>query len=125
MKYKVTIDVPSLDAGVAFYAEVFGLAEIARPFAVFALLASGEVRLGIMEKPEGSQPAPGTEDRRHYARHWTPVHMDIEVDDFDATLERLAAAGGVCEQRFEMDGYPTAFCADPWGNGFCLLQTRA
>lgn len=124
MRYKVTVDVSDLDAGVAFYSSAFGFVEVARPFPVFAMLAAQGCRLGVMEKPEGSIPTPHTEDRRRYSRHWTPVHMDIEVDDFDETLARILAAGGVCEERFEMNGQPTAFCADPWGNGFCLLETR-
>ena len=125
MKYTATIDTPDLSAGVAFYGEVFGLKEVARPVPVYAVLKADGVTLGIIEKPAGSQPAPGTDDRRHYGRHWTPVHLDFQVDDFDATLERLSAAGGTIEQRFDMDGRPaTAFCSDPFGNGFCLMEAR-
>lgn len=104
MKYTATIDTPDIEAGVAFYDQVFGPEEVARPIPIFAVLKSGEVTIGIMEKPEGSQPAPGSEDRRRYARHWTPVHLDIQVDDFEATLDRLLAGGGACEQKFDMEG---------------------
>lgn len=126
MKYTVTIDVPDLTAGIAFYTATFGLDEIARPVPVYAIVGkTGGPSLGIIEKPEGSAPAPDTEDRRHYARHWTPVHLDIQVDDFEQTLTRLVAAGGRIEERFDMeDRPPLAFCADPFGNGFCVMETR-
>lgn len=126
MKYSVSIDVPDLARGIAFYTDVFGVQEVARPIDVYAVLrGSGGQAFGIIQKPEGSQPAPETDDRRHYTRHWTPVHMDIEVDDFDAALDRLTAAGGTVEQVFDMENRPkTAFCADPFGNGFCLMETR-
>ncbi|MEC7761251.1 MAG: VOC family protein [Pseudomonadota bacterium] len=126
MKYSVSIDVPDLAQGIAFYTGVFGAEEVARPFETYAVLrGSGGQRFGIIQKPQGSKPAPGTDDRRHFTRHWTPVHMDIEVDDFDATLDCLTALGGTVEHRFDIENRPkTAFCADPFGNGFCLMETR-
>ncbi|WP_298500695.1 VOC family protein [uncultured Maritimibacter sp.] len=125
MKYSASIDVPDLAAGIAFYATAFRLEEVARPVPVYAVLRGDGQRLGLLEKSEGSAPAPDTNDRRHYGRHWTPVHLDIEVDDFEATLERIKHAGGTVEQTFDMADRPrVAFCADPFGNGFCLMETR-
>ncbi|MBV7408088.1 VOC family protein [Maritimibacter sp. DP1N21-5] len=126
MKYSVTIDVPDLVAGIAFYTKVLSLREVARPVPVYAVLkGDGEQMLGLMEKPEGTAPAPGSDDRRRYGRHWTPVHLDIQVDDFEETLVRLVDLGGTLEQRFDMEERPpTAFCSDPFGNGFCLMKTR-
>lgn len=126
MKYSVSIDVPDLAAGIDFYTRTFGLVETARPLPVYAVIGgTGNQTLGIIEKPEGSVPAPGTQDRRQYGRHWTPVHLDIEVDDFDETLHRLVEAGGTIERRFDMDDRPpVAFCADPFGNGLCVLRSR-
>jgi predicted enzyme related to lactoylglutathione lyase len=125
MKYSVSIDVPDLAQGIAFYTAVFGAEEVARPIPVYAVMRTGDQSFGIIEKAEGSQPAPESDDRRHYTRHWTPVHMDIQVDDFDGTLARLEDAGGTVERLFETEGRPrTAFCADPFGHGFCLMETR-
>jgi predicted enzyme related to lactoylglutathione lyase len=122
MKYSVTIDVPKLEDGLRFYRDVFGLAEIARPIATYAILGHDEARIGIMEKAEGTKPAKGSDDVRRYRRHWTPVHIDFQVDDFEATLARAVAAGATCEQKFAMPGRPPiAFCGDPFGNGFCIL----
>jgi predicted enzyme related to lactoylglutathione lyase len=101
---------------------VFGLTETARPIATYAILACGNAQIGIMEKPAGSKPAQGSDETRHYGRHWTPVHVDFHVDDFEAVLARALQAGALCEQKYEMPGRPPiAFCSDPFGNGFCIL----
>jgi catechol 2,3-dioxygenase-like lactoylglutathione lyase family enzyme len=122
----VTIDVPDLAAGLAFYGGLLGLREVARPHPAYAVLAGGGQRLGLMTKPEGSlaTPEPGTE--RRYARHWTPVHLDIHVQDLGAALLALERLGGRCEALHAAPGRPAvAFCSDPFGHGFCLLGPRA
>jgi catechol 2,3-dioxygenase-like lactoylglutathione lyase family enzyme len=122
MQYSVSIDVPQIDEGLRFYRDALGLSEIARPVATYVILKCGDSRIGIIEKPAGSKPAPGADGVRRYQRHWTPVHIDFHVDDFDAFLERALSAGAKCEQKFERGGRPaTAFCSDPFGNGFCVI----
>jgi predicted enzyme related to lactoylglutathione lyase len=122
MKYSVSIDVPKLADGLAFYRDAFGLAEVARPIATYAILKCGDAQIGIMEKPAGTKPAKGSDDVRRYERHWTPVHIDFHVADFQAALARALEAGATCEQKFEVPGRPPiAFCSDPFGNGFCIV----
>jgi predicted enzyme related to lactoylglutathione lyase len=122
MKYSVSIDVPDLEDGIRFYQAAFGFRETARPFESYAVLRNGEAEIGIIAKPAGSKPAPDSGDLRRYDRHWTPVHMDFYVDDFDAVLESALLAGALCEQKFERGAHPpVAFCSDPFGNGFCLI----
>lgn len=126
MRYSVSIDVPSLDDGLRFYRDALGLAEIARPIATYAVLACGSSRIGLIEKAAGTSPAKGAADIRRYDRHWTPVHIDFHVEDLDGFLAKALNAGATCEQRFDIDGRPPiAFCADPFGNGFCIIGTRA
>lgn len=126
MKYSVTIDVPKLDEGLAFYRDALGLVEVARPIATYVVLQCGSAKLGIMEKAAGTTPAPGSDDVRRYERHWTPVHIDFEVDDFEGVLAKALNAGAKCEQKFEIAGRRSiAFCSDPFGHGFCILGTRA
>ena len=68
-------------------------------------------------------PFQGSKDPRHYRRHWTPVHLDFVVDDIDAALSRARQAGASVEQPPEQHAYGRlALLADPFGNGFCLLQ---
>ena len=122
MKYSVSIDVPKLEEGLRFYRDALGLTEIARPIPIYAILQCGEAQIGIMEKPAGSKPAAGSDDLRRYERHWTPVHVDFQVDDFEGVLERSVKAGAIVEQKHAVRGRPPiAFCSDPFGNGFCIL----
>jgi catechol 2,3-dioxygenase-like lactoylglutathione lyase family enzyme len=125
MRIGVTLDVPDIAAGAAFYGGLLGLSVVARPHPAYAILRDGDVTLGLMEKAPGTRPTPAEGPVRDYARHWTPVHLDVHVEDFDATLARLTALGGTVEARHEAPGRPpVAFCADPFGHGFCLLGPR-
>ncbi|MEK6638164.1 MAG: VOC family protein [Pseudomonadota bacterium] len=126
MHYMVTIDVPSLDEGLHFYRDALGMAEVTRPIVSYAILQCGSSKLGLMEKSAGSKPAEGSVDVRRYERHWTPVHIDFHVDDFDEFISRALDAGAQCERKFEGNGHPpVAFCSDPFGNGFCVLGLKA
>lgn len=126
MNYSVSIDVPLLEEGLRFYRDVLGLSEIARPAATYVILKCGDAHIGLSEKPAGSKPAKGTDEVRRYDRHWTPVHIDFHVDDFEAFLAKAVGAGAICEQRFEGEARPPiAFCSDPFGNGFCVVGKAA
>ena len=122
MRLSVTLDVPDIAAGLAFYGAVFGFAEVARPIPAYAVLRSGDQSLSLMEKPAGSRPTPVPGPLRDYGRHWTPVHLDFHVDNLPATLAAIRAAGGVVEAEHSAPGRrAVAFCADPFGHGFCVL----
>jgi len=118
----VSIDVPDLEAGLRFYASVFGFAETARPFPTMAILDANNVTVCMHAKPAGSKSSPAGADVRRYERHWTPVHLDLHVREFDAALEKVRAEGGTIENEFRSEGpKPAAFCSDPFGNGFCVI----
>jgi predicted enzyme related to lactoylglutathione lyase len=125
MNYSVTIDVPRLDEGLRFYRDALGLAEVARPIPTYVILKCGGAQIGLIEKSAGTKPAKGADDVRRYERHWTPVHIDFQVDDFETVLASAVNAGGTCEQKFEGGARPPiAFCSDPFGNGFCLMGVK-
>jgi len=125
MKYSVTIDVPQLNEGLGFYRDALGLVEVARPVATYVILECGDSRIGLIEKRAGTRPAEGADDVRRYERHWTPVHIDFHVDDFEETLSAVLNAGAKCEQKFDGgDRPPIAFCSDPFGNGFCIVGEK-
>jgi catechol 2,3-dioxygenase-like lactoylglutathione lyase family enzyme len=117
----VSIDVPDLEAGLRFYTEIFGFTETARPFPTMAILDANNVNVCMHQKSMGSKSS-AAGDVRRYERHWTPVHLDLHVLDFDAVLNDVRAHGGVIENEFRSHGpMPTAFCSDPFGNGFCVI----
>jgi predicted enzyme related to lactoylglutathione lyase len=117
----INIDVPNLAEAVAFYTRAFGLIVTRRLGSGAAELVGLPVRFYLLEKPEGSIGA-GREERR-YARHWTPVHFDMVVDDIEAALARALAAGANVESETQVHPWgKIAILSDPFGNGFCLIQ---
>ena len=122
----IGIDVPSLQEGVRFYSAAFGFARIAEPVPGVAVLRAGDAEICLLEKAPGSTPSLLTKETRHYGRHWTPVHLDLHVDDLKAALARAVEAGARQEQLFENAEHGSAaFCSDPFGHGFCLIERRS
>jgi len=121
MDLLVNIDVPDLQRAEAFYTDAFGLT-VSRRFGEGGLELSGlPAKLYLLEKPEGSVGA--GDDRRRYGRHWTPVHLDIVVDDLDAALSKALAAGALVDAEPRTDVWgKIVLLADPFGNGFCLIE---
>jgi predicted enzyme related to lactoylglutathione lyase len=123
VKVSVGIDVPSLEKGVGFYSAAFGFSKVAEPYPGVTVLSAGDMSICLLEKPPGSKPSPNTEDTRGYERHWTPVHLDFQVENFSEAVDRAVAAGAVVEQRFNNPKHGSAaFCSDPFGHGFCLIE---
>jgi predicted enzyme related to lactoylglutathione lyase len=123
---EICIDVPDLSQGIRFYADAFGFSKLSEPYRGVAVLNAGEARITLLQKAEGTKPSPNTRDVRHYDRHWTPVHLGFHVDDVKAALDKALKAGAIKEQFFENPEHGSAaFCADPFGNGFCLLERKA
>ncbi|MDB4981694.1 MAG: glyoxalase [Myxococcales bacterium] len=122
----VSIDVPDLEDGLRFYGSVFGFVEVARPFSTMAILDANNATVCMHQKSAGTKPSPKGADVRRYERHWTPVHVDLHVHDFDGVLEKVRAGGGTIESEFREQGpRPAAFCSDPFGNGFCVIGDAA
>ena len=123
---EICIDVPDLAQGVRFYADAFGFSKLSEPYPGVAVLTAGAATITLLEKREQSKPSPNTRDARHYDRHWMPVHLDFHVEDLRAALDKAVRAGAIKEQIFENAEHGSAaFCADPFGNGFCLLESKA
>jgi predicted enzyme related to lactoylglutathione lyase len=121
----VSIDVPNIEVGVRFYSEAFGFARFGSPVSGVVLLHAENVNLSLLEKKPGSRPSRGSEETRRYERHWTPVHLDIHVTDLKAALAKALKAGARQEQLFENAEHGSAaFCSDPFGHGFCLLERK-
>jgi uncharacterized glyoxalase superfamily protein PhnB len=119
----ISIDVPNLLDAIRFYTSAFGFTESSAPVPGLAVLRAGNTSICLLEKRAGTRASTHTEDTRRYERHWTPVHLDIHVDDLEAALARALAAGAKKEQVFDNAKHGSAaFCSDPFGHGFCLIQ---
>jgi predicted enzyme related to lactoylglutathione lyase len=123
MDIMVNIDVPDLDKALAFYTQGLGLTIGRRlgPEIVELLGASSPIYL--ITAPEGPPATATGAGTRDYGRHWTPVHLDLVVPDLDAALARAKAAGAIPETPIRTaDWGRIVTLADPFGNGFCLVQ---
>ncbi len=121
MTLLINIDVPDLDAAIAFYGEAFGLTPTRRLGPSVAEMSGWPARLYLLEKAAGSVGA--GQDRRRYERHWTPVHVDVAVDDLDAALARAVRAGARAETEIRTETWGRIVeLADPFGHGFCMIQ---
>ncbi len=121
---RVCVDVEELDRGVAFYARALGLTVGKRLGDEWAEMLGAPVPLDLLAKPPGTAALPtGTRALRDYERHWTPVHLDVVVDDVDAAVRRAVDAGATLERGPDAKPWGRiALLADPFGNGFCLLE---
>jgi len=118
----VNIDVDDLGKATAFYCDGLGL-KVGRHFGDWLELIGASSPIYLLPKKAGSTVSPATRGTRDYARHWTPVHLDFVVDDIEAAIARARAAGASLEQEAREHAYGRlALLADPFGNGFCLLQ---
>ena len=123
-KLLINIDVDDLERGVAFYTEALDLRRGRTLFdgTVVELMGASSA-VFLLLKPAGTPAAGGSRQRRRYRRHWTPVHLDFVVADVAAAVTRAIAAGARLEGAIESyDWGRLATLADPFGNGFCLVE---
>lgn len=122
MSLLVNIDVEDLEKAIAFYTAAFDL-RVGRRFDGAAELVGESANLYLLALPAGSSPSPRTKDKRRYDRHWTPVHLDFAVDDLEKAVQRAKRAGATVEADIQQRRWGRiAMFADPFGNGFCILQ---
>ena len=124
MKLLINIDVADLATAEAFYTAAFGLHAGPPLRRRRGGTARRRRRRSICCRSPPAPSAP-THSPRDYARHWTPMHCDVVVDDLDAALARAIAAGAMQEGAIrEAEWGRIVQLADPFGHGWCLLQFR-
>jgi uncharacterized glyoxalase superfamily protein PhnB len=124
MQGLLNIDVADLPTAIAFYTRAFDLREGRHLFAgeVVELLGA-QLPIYLVLKAAGSAPFAGSQQGRDYRRHWTPLHLDLVVDDLDAALARALAAGARQEGAISSQQWGRwVGLSDPFGHGCCLLQ---
>jgi len=119
------IDVDDLAKAERFYCGALGL-RVGRRFGRSALeLLGASSPIYLLEKPSGTAASAASNQRRDYARHWTPVHLDFVVKDIAAAVENARSAGAHLEGEVRThDWGHIALMADPFGHGFCLIEFR-
>jgi catechol 2,3-dioxygenase-like lactoylglutathione lyase family enzyme len=106
--------VDDVDAAVAFYTKHFGFKLLSQAGSAFADVALGDLRL-LLSGPESSAGRPLADGERPRPGGWNRVQL--VVDDVEAEVERLVAAG--LSPRNEIVTGPgglQVLFADPAGN---------
>ena len=99
----INIDVDDLDRAVAFYTSLLEL-KVGRSFGASGIeLVGGSAPLYLLVKAAGTATSPASSDRRSYARHWTPVHLDFAVPDLEKAVAAALAAGAARDARLGQD----------------------
>jgi len=125
LQLRVCIDVSDLEAGIAFYRDALGLSLGRRLGAKWAEMLGASSPLDLLAEAPGTAASPRSTAVRDYARHWTPVHLDLVVGDLEAAVRRALAAGATLDQDLQSRKWGRiATLADPFGNGLCLLEMR-
>jgi predicted enzyme related to lactoylglutathione lyase len=124
MNVLVNIDVDDLERGTRFYCDGLGL-RVGRRFEGWLELVGAAAPIYLLPKKAGTPISPASGQKRDYGRHWTPVHLDFVVADIRAAIARAVAAGAKLEEDVSTHAYGLlALLADPFGNGFCLIEFR-
>ena len=124
MQLFINVDVDDLGRAIEFYTTAFGLRVGRRLFdGSVAEMLGASSKIYLMAKPPASQTSLHGSSARDYQRHWTPIHLDFEVDDVAAAVERALVAGAKLEGNIQSFTWGRqATMSDPFGHGFCLLQ---
>jgi len=126
MDIRICIDVPDLERAIAFYTDGLGLRLGRRLGNDWAELLGAGSAVDLLTNPTGTAPLGESHpQRRDYARHWTPVHLDFVVDDVESALQRLLKLGATLERPVQERRWGRmANLADPFGHGIDLLEFR-
>lgn len=120
----ISIDVPDLDSAVSFYTQGLGFKELKKAGTDMIILDAGNIQVYLLKKDSNSASTKFDTPLRNYDRHWTPIHFDFDVVDIEKALKMVVTAGGIHEGGDSGDWGSIAYCSDPFGHGFCLIQEK-
>lgn len=125
MRIVINIDVPELEAAIAFYTAALGLRLSRIIDEDVAELTGASSVIYLLAKAAESDPTQSAQEARHYQRHWTPVHIDFVVEDLVASASRAIHSGAVQESAcINWQGSKCITFSDPFGHGFCLIEFK-
>lgn len=140
MKFNhVGISVTDLDRSIAFYRDMFGMEPLGDPFPFsgpqfseimdipevegrMCMIAGGNLWLELFEF---ANPAGKAKDPNYPVSDRGISHFGLTVDDIHATYAKLKTAGVPIHgrlQTFAGGGMRAAYCRDPDGNVFEIMQ---
>ncbi|CAC9541848.1 VOC family protein [Bathymodiolus azoricus thioautotrophic gill symbiont] len=122
IKISVSIDVSNLKQAEIFYIEALGCKKLRDQGADMVVLATDNCDIYLQEKEAGTKPLASSAVVRDYERHWTPVHLDFLTENIDEAVKKIVQLGGLHEGGESGDWGSIAHCADPFGNGFCVIN---
>ena len=122
IKISVSIDVSNLKQAETFYIEALGCKKLRDQGADMVVLATDNCDIYLQQKEARTKPLVSSPVVRDYERHWTPVHLDFLTENIDEVVKKVVQLGGLHEGGESGDWGSIAHCADPFGNGFCLIN---
>ncbi len=122
VKISVSIDVSNLKQAKTFYIEALGCKKLRDQGESMSVITTENCDIYLQQKDAGTKPTPLDLVERDYGRHWTPVHLDFLAENVDEIVEKVLKLGGHHEGGESGDWGSIAFCADPFGNGFCVTN---
>jgi len=123
MNFLVNVDVDDRQKAISFYSSAFGL-KVGRHLGALGIeMIGGPAPIYLLLKETGSPASNATPQRRNYARHWTPLHLDFIVDEIEPAVQKAISAGARLEEPIATHKWGNlALMSDPFGHGFCLVQ---
>lgn len=120
-KVSVCIDVSEMEKAIQFYTKALGC-ELVEEGEEYTELSADGLKVYLAKRETGSNPLIEGKAVRNFNRHWTPIHLDFTVLDVNQCVSLIIEMGGVKEGEHNGDWGSAAFCADPFGNGFCVMR---
>ena len=122
IRITVSIDVSDLKKAETFYVEALGCKKVRDQGSNMVVLSVENTDIYLLENESGTKPLISSNVVRDYGRHWTPVHLDFICNNVDALVSKILKFGGFHEGGDSGDWGSIAYCADPFGNGFCVIN---
>ena len=126
MEIRICIDVDDLERGIAFYTRGLGLRTGRRLGNDWVELLGAGSTIDLLANLADTAPLGESHpQRRNYARHWTPVHLDFVVAEIEAVVQKLVSQGAILERPIQERRWGRmANLADPFGHGLDLLEFK-
>jgi len=122
IKISVSIDVSSLKKAEVFYVGALGCKKVRDQGSNMVVLSVENADIYLQEKAAGTKPLKSSGIVRNYERHWTPIHLDFLCENVDEMVLKILEHGGLHEGGENGDWGSIAYCVDPFGNGFCVIN---